>query len=439
MKKIIVLGAGLVSRPLVKYLLGVKHFFVTLADIDEKKAAAIIDGAANGRAVALDVSNQPLVEELVREHDLAISLLPYSFHPMIAEYCIRHKKNMVTASYVSEKMKSLHPKALEAGVIILNEIGVDPGIDHMSAMKIIDSVHGRGGKIEAFRSYCGGLPAPEDTDNPFGYKFSWSPRGVLMAGLNSAKYLEKGKIVDIDGRELFLNHWGVEVGDYKDFETYPNRDSLPYVDIYGIQETETMFRGTIRNKGWCDKLYALAKMGFLKDETVDLPQNATYKDLTAKMIGADNVDNLTLKTHEFLGKDSKPGVLDGLKWLGLFQDQILPRSRNLLDIMTELFLSKMEYKAGERDMIVLFHDFMVSLPEGKKRITSTLIDYGLQNGDTSMARTVGLPAAIGAELILNGKISLTGVQIPVSREIYLPVLARLEELNIKCVEQEYRI
>jgi len=437
MKRIVVMGAGLVSRPLVQYLLGIEGFFITLGDIDVKKAEEIIENAPNGKAIALDVSDQIKVEELVKEHDLAISLLPYVFHPMVAEFCIKYKKNMVTASYVSEKMKNLHEEAEIAGVIILNEIGVDPGIDHMSAMKIIDDVHAKGGEIEAFRSYCGGLPAPDDNDNPFGYKFSWSPRGVLMAGLNSAKYLEDGEIINIDGKRLFLNHWDLEVDDFAEYETYPNRDSLPYINIYGIQEAKTMFRGTIRNKGWCNKLYALAKLGLLKDEVVDLPENATYRHLIAKKIGSENCDNLTLKTHDFLGKFSKPDVLDGLKWLGLFENKVLPESRNLLDIMTEVFLSKMEYKSGEKDMIVLFHDFIVKLPDGKKRITSTLIDYGIENGDTSMARTVGLPAAIGAELILKNEITLKGVQIPVKPEIYNPVLEKLEELNIKCIEKEY--
>jgi len=439
MKKIVVMGAGLVSRPLVKYLLEIDGFFVTLGDIDLKKSEEIIENASNGKAIALDVSDKEKVEELVKEHDLAISLLPYVFHPMVAEFCIKHKKNMVTASYVSEKMKNLHVEAEKAGVIILNEIGVDPGIDHMSAMKIIDDVHAKGGEIEAFRSYCGGLPAPDANDNPFGYKFSWSPRGVLMAGLNNAKYLEDGKNVIIDGKDLFLNHWDLDVVDFDEYETYPNRDSLPYIDIYGIQETQTMFRGTIRNIGWCNKLYALAKLGLLKDEAVDLPENATYKDLMTEMICSENCDNLTLKTHEFLGKYSKPDVMEGLKWLGLFEDKPLPESRNLLDIMTDLFLSKMAYKSGEKDMIVLFHDFVAKLPDGKKRITSTLIDYGIENGDTSMARTVGLPAAIGAELILKGEIKLKGVQIPVKPEIYLPVLEKLEKLNIKCVEKEYNL
>ena len=439
MKKIIVMGAGLVSKPLVKYLLSINKFSITLGDIDINKSKEIIGDAKNGKAIQLDVSNVQNVENVIKEHDLAISLLPYIFHPTIAKFCIKHKKNMVTASYVSDEMRKLNEDAKKAGVIILNEIGVDPGIDHMSAMKIIDDVHSKGGKIESFKSYCGGLPAPDANDNPFGYKFSWSPRGVLMAGLNNAKYLEDGKIVDIDGKDLFLNHWNLDVDDFGKFETYPNRDSIPYVDIYGIQETQTMFRGTIRNSGWCDKLYALTKLGLLKDESVELPENGTYQDLMQKMILSENKENLTIKIHEFLEKFSKPDVMEGLKWLGLCEDRNLPDSNNLLDIMTDTFLRKMEYKAGERDMIVLFHDFVAKYPSGKKRITSTLIDYGIENGDTSMARTVGLPAAIGAELILKNKIQLKGVQIPVKSEIYLPVLQKLEKLNIKCIEKEYSL
>lgn len=437
MKKVIVMGAGLVSRPLVKYLLSIDNFYVTLGDIDVKKAQEIIGNTSNGKAIQLDVSNVDNVESLVKENDLAISLLPYVFNPRVAELCIKHKKNMVTVSYVSEKMKALNDDAINAGIIILNEIGVDPGIDHMSAMKIIDDVHKKGGKIESFRSYCGGLPAPDANDNPFGYKFSWSPRGVLMAGLNNARYLEDGKIINIDGSDLFLNHWDLEVDGFIKFETYPNRDSLPYIDIYGIPETKTMFRGTIRNTGWCDKLFSLAKLGLLKDDVIELSENASFKDLIKKMISAKNEDDLIIKTHEFLGKYSKPGVLEALKWLELFSDKKLPETNNLLDIMKNTFLNKMEYQPGEKDMVVLFHDFIADFGDSKKRITSTLIDYGIENSDTSLARTVGLPCAIGAELILKDKIGLKGVKIPVNSEIYLPVLQKLETHNIKCIEKEY--
>ncbi len=437
MKKIVVMGAGLVSKPLVNYLLSSDDFFVTLCDIDKTKATRIIDNAANGSAQKLNVNDEKKVEELIQTHDLAISLLPYVFHPMIAKFCIKHKTDMVTASYVSNEMQQLHKKAKDAGVIILNEIGVDPGIDHMSAMKIIDAVHDQEGKIESFNSYCGGLPAPDANDNPFGYKFSWSPRGVLMAGKNDARYLRDGAIKEIDGSDLFLNHWPLEVDGFAEFETYPNRDSMPYIDIYGIPETQTMFRGTIRNTGWCDKLYALAKLGLLEDREIDLPGTATYKDLMGKILNSDDNSNLTMKTHTSLGRYSKPDVLEGLKWLGLFDDKSLPNSRNLLDIMTETFLEKMRYQPGEKDMIVLFHDFLATFPDGKKRITSTLIDYG--KDDTSMARTVGLPAAIGAELILREKINLTGVQIPVKREIYQPVLEKLDTLGISCIEKEYKL
>ncbi len=437
MKKIIVLGAGLVSKPLVKYLLGVENFFVTLGDIDVEKALGIIGNAANGKAVLLDAGDIEQIENLIKAHDLAVSFLPYGFHPIVARICIRYKKHMVTASYVGEQIRAMDEDAKSAGVMILNEIGVDPGIDHMSAMRIIDQVHERGGKIEAFCSYCGGLPAPDANDNPFGYKFSWSPQGVLMAGTNDAKYLKDGKIVKIEGKDLFLNRGQLDLEGFDSLETYPNRNSLPYIDVYGIPETKTMFRGTIRNQGWCDKLFALARLGLLENKSVDLPEHATYLDLIRKMTGSDSHENPVVRVKALLGEQDGSGVLAGLKWLGLFDVAKLPETRNILDIMTETFLKKMAYKSGERDMIILYHDFVGKFPKDKKRITSTLIVYGDENKDSAMSRTVGLPAAIGAELILKGKIDLPGVQIPVKPQIYLPVLTKLEELQIRCLEKEF--
>jgi saccharopine dehydrogenase-like NADP-dependent oxidoreductase len=436
MKKIVVLGAGLVSKPLVKYLLGVEDFFVTLGDMDVEKASGILGNAANAKAVPLEAGDRYQIETLIKANDLAISLLPFGFHPTVAEFCIRHKKHMVTASYVSDQMKGMDKEAKAAGITILNEIGVDPGIDHMSAMRIIDSVHDREGKIEEFYSYCGGLPAPDANDNPFGYKFSWSPQGVLKAGTNDARYLKDGKVVEIEGKNLFFNRTGLALGGFDGLETYPNRDALPYVDIYGIPETKTMFRGTIRNHGWCDKLLALAKLGLLEDECVDLPESATFLDLICKMTGIDPSGNHVDNTGAFLGEKFDASVLSGLKWLGLFDTAKLPETRNILDIMTETFFKKMRYKSGERDMIILHHDFVAKFPQGKKRIASTLIEYGIENGDSAMARTVGLPAAIGAELVLKGKINLPGVQIPVKPEIYMPVLKKLEALQIRCLEKE---
>ncbi|RKY55687.1 MAG: saccharopine dehydrogenase [Candidatus Neomarinimicrobiota bacterium] len=437
MKNVLVLGAGLVSRPLVRYLLDEPEFHVKVASRTVSKAEKLIQEHPRGNAQALNVKDTEQLRDLIKECDIAISLLPYTYHVKVAEMCIEFKKNMVTTSYISAPMKALDEEARKANVLILNEIGVDPGIDHMSAMRIIHNVENNGGKVVSFRSYCGGLPAPEANTNPFGYKFSWSPRGVLMAGRNDAKYLENGKVVEIPGRELFKHHWPLEIEGEGMFETYPNRDSLPYIETYGLKHAHTMFRGTIRNIGWCDTLYCIAKLGLLSDAERDDLKGITFDDLTRKLVNTKEGISTREATEKFLGDDATEKVLDMLDWLGLFGSETLPEENNLLDIMTDKFLEKMPYEKNERDMIILFHDFLAEWSDKKKRITSTLIDFGIPGGDSSMARTVSLPAAIATKMILKGKINVIGVHAPVLPGIYNPVLDELETMNIVCKEREY--
>jgi len=438
MKKVLVLGAGLVCRPLVRYLLD-KGFEVTVASRTVSKAEALVAGHPHGRALPLLADDTAKLEELVKEHDLSVSLLPAPLHPVIAEMCIRHRKHMVTTSYVSPKMKALDKPARDAGVMILNEIGVDPGIDHMSAMRIIHDVEQRGGKVVSFRSYCGGLPAPDANDNPWGYKFSWSPRAVCTAGKNSAKFREDGKQVDIPGPELFTCNHPVKVDGVGELEAYPNRDSLSYIDIYGLKGIETMFRGTFRYPGWCKTLKAVVDLGMLDETPVTYPAGMTFAQWMAGLIKADSPDNIRQKVAAHLKMDAQANPLDRMEWLGLFSAEPLPiteRETTALDILAARMNEKMAYRRGERDMIVLVHKFVAKFKDGRtERISSTLIDYGQPDGDSSMARTVSLPAAVGVRLILTGAIKETGVHVPVKPEIYNPVLDELETLKIRCVEK----
>ena len=251
MKHILILGAGMVSKPVVDYLLDNK-FQVTLADADVSKAASVIGRREHGNAVALDAQNQNVVENLVKAHDIIVSLLPYAFHPTVAKQCIRHRKNMVTASYVKPEMQTLDKEAREAGIIILNELGLDPGIDHISAMKIIDNVHEKGGKIKEFYSFTGALVAPEAAGNPLRYKFTWAPQGVVAAANNDAQYLLQGKTIRLETEALFKNPINCDFPQIGKLEVYPNRDSLKYIDLYGIPETQSIYRGTFRYPGWCE-------------------------------------------------------------------------------------------------------------------------------------------------------------------------------------------
>lgn len=436
MKKVLVLGAGLVSKPLVQYLLDQPDFQVTVASRTVSKAEKLVGDHPRGKALPLNVTDTDKLRNLISDTDLAISLVPYAHHVTMANLCIELKKHMVTTSYVSAAMRELDQKAKDAGVLNLNEIGLDPGIDHMSAMKIIHDVQNRGGRIASFFSYCGGLPAPEANTNPWGYKFSWSPRGVVLAGKNAGRYLKEKKEVKVASEDLFAHFWPMSVEGVPPLEAYPNRDSIPYLEIYGIADADSMYRGTFRYPGWCQTLKKVVDLGLL-DETEQDVKGLSYADFLWKLMKKDKGGNLKEDLVNYLKIDEDSEPIKRFEWLGLLGDDMIPAERSSpLDVFADRLLEKLKYEEGERDMIVLHHEFMADFPGNKReKITSTLIDYGIPGGDTSMSRTVGLPAAIGAALILNGKIKETGVHIPVNPTIYEPVLDELEKLGIVCKEK----
>lgn len=434
MKTVLVLGAGLVTRPLVDYLL--KHeVHVRVASRTVAKAEKLINGHPNGEAIQWTVDKHDELKKMIKEVDLVVSLLPANYHAEIAKLCIGLDTNMATTSYVSPEMKALDKLAKDSGIVILNECGVDPGIDHMSAMRIVHDVERKGGKITSFMSYCGGLPAPEANTNPFGYKFSWSPKGVLLAGKNNAKYRKDGKDISIDGKDLFANHWEVNVPLFGKLEGYPNRNSLDYIETYGFVGIDTMFRGTLRNPGWCETLKAIVDLNYIETNEQDW-SGKTYIDMGWEIIGQKPEGNLRNAMAEKLGIPENAFILDNFEWLGLFSTNPIPIGKGgIIDVLTATMLNKMSYEKGERDMLVLYHNFIAEYKNGnKEEITSTMIDYGIPNGDSSMSRTVSLPVAIGVRMILEGEFTKPGVWVPVIPELYNPILDELESLNIKCIE-----
>ncbi len=436
MKKILVLGAGLVSKPLVRYLLDQKDFFVTMASRTITKAENIINSHPNGEALSFNVNKDDNLEDLIIKSDLVVSLLPYKHHVNIAKYCIKHKKHLVTTSYVSEEMKVLDEDSKKAGIILLNECGLDPGIDHMSAMRVIHDVEKDCGKIISFRSTTGALPSHESNNNPFGYKFSWSPRGVLLASLNSAKWLENNEFISIPSENLFENYTIQDVPGVGSFENYPNRNSIPYKDIYGLKDAVTVYRGTFRMTGWCETMRNIVKIGWLNKNTINDFNGKTYGDLTRYLIRIGSDEDLIKSTAEFLCLSSYSTVIKRFEWLGLFGDEPLPLSAdNTLDYFYHLALKKMSLDFKERDMIVMHHEFIVENIHGKEHITSTLVDYGKpEGGDSAVSRTVALPAAIAVKMILNEEIILKGVHVPVIPDLYNPILNELELVGIKFIE-----
>jgi saccharopine dehydrogenase (NADP+, L-glutamate forming) len=304
-------------------------------------------------------------------------------------------------------------------------------------MRVIHEVHDSGGRVAGFTSWCGGLPAPEANTNPFGYKFSWSPRGVLLASKNSAKYLKDGRVVSIPAADLFASPQIIPIPGLGEFEGYPNRDSVPYRETYGIPEALTVFRGTLRYAGWCETLRKMVQLGLLDDAPKDRSGAASFLDLMKELTQTGPGADVRAAVAAKLELASGSAILDRMDWLGLFEATPLPLANgSALDNLSALMVEKLKYEAGERDMIVLQHEFLVTTASGRsERIVSTLVDYGVPGGDSSMSRTVGLPAAIGARLVLEGKIAVTGVQVPVRPEIYEPVLRELEAYGVRFREE----
>ena len=432
MKKVLLLGAGMVAKPLVNYLLD-NDFELTIASRTKSKAEKLIESRKTGKSVAWTIEDLPMLEKLIASHDLTVSLLPYAYHVNVAKLCIKHKKNMVTTSYVSDEMKLLHEKAKEAGVIILNEIGVDPGFDHMTAMRIIDKIHANGDKLLEFYSICGALAAPEENNNPFNYKFSWSPKGVIMAGNNGAKYLKNGETVEIPTENLFKNPLEIDFPEVGKMEVYPNRDSLSYIDIYHLPDIKTMYRGTFRYPNWCASMDAIKALGMVNYEKQDFTGKSP-KEVVAEQINV-YPKNVKEKVAEKLKLDIHAPAIIAMDWLGLFDsERIAMTEGSTFDLTTDLMIKKMMLREGGRDMVIMLHSFLVEKADGTKEVVkSRLLDFATKE-DTSIARTVALPAAIATKMILEGKIIEAGVHIPILKNIYEPVLSELEIQRIAMQE-----
>jgi saccharopine dehydrogenase-like NADP-dependent oxidoreductase len=436
MKKILILGAGLVAGPLVKYLLDQPEFSVVVADVEVARARKLVAGHPRGQSELLDISDKAALAAAIGRADLVVSMVPYTFHPVVAALAVEQGKSMVTASYVSPAMRELDSRARGRGVLLLNELGLDPGIDHMEAMRVIHEVHDSGGQVLSFTSYCGGLPAPEANTNPFGYKFSWSPRGVLLASKNSARFLKDGQVVSISAADLFARPEIIPIPGLGEFEGYPNRDSVPYRETYGIPEAGSILRGTLRYPGWCATLKKMVELGLLDDVPKDR-SGSTFLGLMTELSQAAPAADVRGAVAARLGLEAGSAIVSRLNWLGLFEERPLPAEKgSALDNLAAQMIEKLQYAAGERDMIILQHEFLARTESGRsERIVSTLIDYGVPGGDSSMSRTVGLPAAIAARLVLEGKIRMTGVQVPVHPEIYGPILEELGTLGVHFQEK----
>jgi saccharopine dehydrogenase-like NADP-dependent oxidoreductase len=434
MKKVLILGAGLVVKPMVEYLLK-NELRVMIASPMQERADNMIQGNPLGSSLDWSMDDPAILEKLISEYDITVSLLPYIYHADVARVCLRHGKSLITTSYVQPGILALDEAAKKAGVIFLNEIGLDPGIDHMSAMKIIDHIHNKSGMIEEFFSLCGALPAPEAADNPMKYKFSWSPKGVILASRNSALYMKKGKEVFIEPADLFKDRFNFSFPGIGDLDVYPNRNSVSYIDIYGIHETKTIYRGTFRFKGWCETLDAMKSLNMLDDIVKDY-HGMSYSEFLAERCGVEVYD-LKKNIARRLGIHEISPAIESLDYLGFFSNEKLRYFETTpFEITSDRMIKKMSLSDDERDMVILQHIFLASYPDGKREvIKSSMLDFGSPSTNTSIARTVALPAAIAVRMILEKKIDLKGVYRPVVPQIYNPVLSELKTLGIEMKEE----
>ena len=440
MKKILVIGAGRSAVTLIKYLLDnaqQNNWFVTVADFSVDLAKKAVKNLEHAEAIFFDVKDEKKRKDEISDADIVISMLPAALHIIVAKDCLQFKTNLVTASYVSEEIAALDEKAKTSGIILLNEIGLDPGIDHMSAMCVIDEIKDNGGEITSFKSYCGGLVHPDFDNNPWNYKFTWSPRNVVLAGQGNARFLENGKEKTITYSDLFTTTEQMTILEAGAFEGYANRDSLSYKKAYGLDDISTLFRGTLRKIGYCNAWNIFVQLGMTDDSyKLESSENFRNRELVNRLLPYDDELSVEEKLCKQFKITTEGVIFKKLEWLGLFSDEkIGMKDASPAQILQNILEKKWTLDSEDKDMIVMQHQFEYLQNGKQKRLNSSLVVFGEDPRYTAMAKTVGLPVAIATKLILNGEIRSKGVKIPTIKDIYIPILKELEENGINFIEE----
>jgi len=444
MKNILILGAGLSTSSLIDYLLrnAVEHdWHVTVADIDLETAKTKVNGHECGSAISFNISDKDESNKTIAAADVVISMLPASMHSIVAAACIEYKKPMLTASYASDDIKAFDEAAKEAGIPIYMELGLDPGIDHMSAMKIIDEIKEDGGDVTSFYSFTGGLVAPEYDNNPWNYKFTWNPRNVVLAGNGVSQYIHSGRYKYIPYPKLFDRVITRKILEYGDFEVYPNRDSLKYRGIYNLNNIPTMYRGTVRRPGYAKAWSVFVTLGITDDSyTLEDSENMTYRQFINSFLKFEPDVPVEIKLQSYCNAASDPVVMEKLQWLGIFDNRKIGLvNATPAQILQKLLIEKWSMDPEDKDMIIMQHEFKYKKDDVEKMIVSAMAYKGKNQTETAMAITVGLPLAIATKLFLTGKFSHTGVKLPIEKDMYAPILTELESFGITFEEKEYLV
>ena len=443
MRKILIIGSGKSSSYLIKYLLNKsekENLFITIADKYITNTKVLLNSHSKSKAIELDVFDDESREKEIIGADIVISMLPARFHLMVAKDCIKHSKNMLTASYINDEMLALNSKAIEKDIVIMNEIGLDPGIDHMSAMKVIDHIKEKEAKIILFESYTGGLMAPESDNNLWNYKFTWNPRNVVLAGQGGpAKFLQQGYNKYIPYNKLFKRTQNLQIENYGSFEGYPNRDSLKYRYIYGLGDIKTLCRGTIRKVGFSESWDVFVQLGMTDDSyIIENSMNMKFRDFVDLFLPYNAKERVESKLQKLLKISEKELIWSKLLELDIFSDQktITLDKATPAQILEFILCKSWTLDPSDKDMIVMTHKFVYELNNKKYQIDSNMVCIGEDQTYTAMAKTVGLPLAIATLAILNSKITVKGVQLPVKKDIYNPILKELIEYGIEFNEYE---
>jgi saccharopine dehydrogenase-like NADP-dependent oxidoreductase len=446
MRNILIIGAGRSASSLIQYLLNksdAENLHLTIGDLSKELAARKTNNHKNATAIALDIFDANQRQTEIQKADIVISMLPAHLHIEVAKDCITYKKNMVTASYVSDAMQELDAEAKANNLIFMNEIGLDPGIDHMSAMKVIDEIRDQGGKMILFESFCGGLVAPESDNNLWNYKFTWAPRNVVLAGQGgAAKFIQEGTYKYIPYHKLFRRTEFLEVEGYGRFEGYANRDSLKYRSVYGLDDALTLYRGTIRKVGFSKAWNMFVQLGMTDDSyKIDNSETISYREFINLFLPYHPTDSVEIKLRLQLGIEQDDIMWDKLLELDLFNATKIVglKDASPAQILEKILAEKWTLEPQDKDMIVMYHKFGYEINGVQKQIDSKMVCLGDDQTYTAMAKTVGLPVAMATLQILNGKIKTPGVQLPINKEVYLPILKELEEYGVifNEIEKDY--
>jgi len=443
MRKILVIGSGKSTSYLLKYLIDKaisEKLHITVADINTDNAKKIIGNHPSATTIILDIFDETARTKAIKLADIVVSMLPARYHVEVAKDCILFGKNMVTASYVSSEMQALNDEAIKKAVVLMNEIGVDPGIDHMSAMQVLDRIRDDGGNIILFESFTGGLVAPESDNNLWNYKFTWNPRNVVTAGQGgAAKFLQEGTYKYIPYNRLFRRTEFLDIEKFGRFEVYANRDSLKYQSAYGLEDVKTLYRGTMRRVGFSRAWNIFVTLGMTDDSyTIDNSENMSYRDFVNAFLPYSPSDSVELKLRHQLKIDQDDIVWDKLVELNIFSanKKVKLKKATPAQILQKILMDSWTLTENDKDMIVMYHKFGFEKDGKKYQIDASMVVLGEDQTYTAMAKTVGLPVAIATLAILNGKIKTFGVQIPISKEVYQPILNELKDFGIYFNEKE---